>query len=175
MSYPDSLPPSGDNASDQALVAAHEKYLRQLHALVQVDLRGKSIGVWLPYALFVHILQLGRAVQTLVAAGFPDEALPLTRGMISAMMNLLYIVMSDNPDGWALRYWLQLGEMEQRFLERELKRMRFDEATVRKLIDEAHTNVAGAKAQAEKEGVQLPEKLACCGEAASSRHMDWAQ
>lgn len=163
MTYPDSLPVSGDNPSYQALVAAHEKYLRELHSLVQVDLRGKPIGAWLPYALFVHLLQLGRAVQTLVAAGFPDEALPLTRGMISAMMNLLFIVMSENPNGWALRYWLQLGEMELRFLERELKRMRFDEATVRRLMDEAHANVAGAKAQAEKEGLVLPEKIATPG------------
>jgi Family of unknown function (DUF5677) len=163
MTYPDSLPASGNSPSYQALVTAHERYLRQLHALVQVDLRGRSIGDWLPYALFVHILQLGRAVQTLVAAGFPDEALPLTRGMISAMMNLLFIVTSGNPNGWALRYWLQLGEMEQRFLERELKRMRFDEATVRRLIDEASENVAGAKAQAETEGVHLPDKLGAPG------------
>jgi len=160
MTYPDSLPASGNSTSYQALVAAHERYLRQLHAIVQIDLRGRPIGDWLPYALFVHILQLGRAVQTLVAAGFPDEALPLTRAMISAMMNLLFIVTSGNPNGWALRYWLQLGEMEQRFLARELKRMRFDEATVRKLIDEAGQNVAGAKSQAAREGVQLPDKIA---------------
>jgi len=160
MTYPDSLPASGNSPTYQALVAAHERYLKQLHAIVQIDLRGRPIGDWLPYALFVHILQLGRGVQILVAAGFPDEALPLTRAMISAMMNLLFIVTSDNPNGWALRYWLQLGDMEQRFLERELKRMRFDEMTVRRLIDEAHANVAGAKSQAEKEGVLLPEKIA---------------
>ena len=67
----------------------------------------------MPYALFVHVLQLGRAVHVLVAAGYPDQAIPLTRAMLSATMNLLFIVTSGNPNGWALRYWLQMGEVEQ--------------------------------------------------------------
>jgi len=163
VSYPDSLPPSGNSPIYQALVAAHDRYLRQLHPLVQVDLRGKGIGDWLPYALFVHVLQLGRAVQGLVAAGYPDEAIPLTRAMLSATMNLLFIVTSGNANGWALRYWLQLGEMEQRFLQRELRRMRFDEATVRALIADGQRNVDGAIAQAKIEGVQLPDKLTMPG------------
>jgi hypothetical protein len=108
----------------------------------------------------VHVLQLGRAVHLLVAAGYPDQAIPLTRSMLSATMNLLFIVTSGNPNGWALRFWLQMGEVEQRFLKGELARMRFDEASVRSLMTEAQRNVDGAIAHAESEGVRLPDKLA---------------
>jgi hypothetical protein len=158
--YPDSIPPSRNDRVYQDLVSAHERYLREVHASVQVNLRGKAIGHWLPYALFVHSLQLGRGVQVLVATGYADEAMPLTRAMLSATMSLLFIATSGDANGWALRYWIQMGEMEHRFLHKELRRMRFSEAVVRALMDEAQRNVDGAITQAKAEGVHLPPKIA---------------
>jgi len=117
------------------------------------------MGRWVPYALFHHLMQLARAVQGLVRAGYSDEALPVGRSMISSAANLIFIVGSGNADGWALRYWLQLADVETRMLRREVSLGRFDKTGVERILADTQTNRDGAIAAATAEGVVFPDKL----------------
>ena len=154
-----SAPPPGDAALYQSLVATYYGYLRTIHELIRDDKPAGAIGIWLPYALFIRILQQGRAVHLLVQQGYGDEPLPIARAMISGAMTLLFIETSGNPDGWGLRYWLQLDEQERRLLDRELRLKRFDEERIRAVIAAARRNVQELVDATSREGIVIPSKL----------------
>jgi hypothetical protein len=155
-------PSSGDTPAYRQLVAAHAAYIRGLsnRLLEQVPLKpGDPAGRWVPYALYHHIFQLCRANLALVDLGYSEEALPLGRAMISTTMNLMHIVRSDNPDGWALRFWLQLGDQEQRMLARERRLQRFDPGVLDGLISDT-TEAARLAVEAHvAEGGIYPDRL----------------
>jgi len=165
-------PPGGSRELYQSLVDTFDTYLRRVHQLIERDQPSGLAGTWVPYALFIHILQLGRALLLLVQAGYSEEALPIGRAMISAAMNLLFIVTSDNPDGWALRYWLQLADHERKYLARELRLERFDQKKIQQLITAADANLAGLHEALRREGITLPDKLSSPGQA-KPRHDTW--
>lgn len=153
-------PPEGETPAYGALVAAHDRYLRDVVRLILSSASPVgAVGRWVPYALFHHLMQLARAVQGLVIAGYSDEALPVGRSMLSSAANLMFIVGSGNADGWALRYWLQLAEVETRMLKRESGLGRFDKTGVERILAETQTNRAGAIAAAAEEGIVFPDKL----------------
>ena len=152
-------PPSGSPELYQSLSNTFYFYLRAMHDLIKDDRPAGNVGTWVPYALFVHILQLGRAVNLLVSEGYSEEALPISRAMISAAMTLTFIVTSDNPDGWALLYYSQLADQEMRYLTREQRLARFDADRINELIGAADQNMESLRQAAEKEGIVIPQKL----------------
>lgn len=155
-------PPSGDSPAYRQLTDAHEAYTRQVSGILleRVPLKaGDAIGRWVPYALYHHIFQLSRATSALVKLGYSEETLPLGRALISSTMNIMFIVTSGNPNGWALRFWLQLGDLEQRMLARELRLERFDRIVIERIATEAADAAQGAIAAHIREGGTYPEKL----------------
>jgi len=54
-------PPSGSPELYQSLSNTFYLYLRAMHDLIKHDRPAGNVGTWVPYALFVHILQLARA------------------------------------------------------------------------------------------------------------------
>ena len=131
--------PTGDTPVYRALVAAHDEYFRRLAKLIALTLRPttSAIDQWLPLALYHHVFQLARATQALVDLGYSEEPMPIGRAMISATMNLTFIVASGNAGGWSMRYWVQLDELESRMLTRELELARFDPAKLKAIGEEA--------------------------------------
>jgi hypothetical protein len=155
-------PPSGDSRAYRQLAVTHELYIRRLSGILleRVPLQaGDPIGKWVPYVLYHHIFQLSRATSSLVKLGYSEETLPLGRALISSTMNIMFIVRSDNPEGWALRFWLQLGELEQRMLARERRIERFDPAVIERIASEAAEAAQGAIAAHIGEGGIYPDKL----------------
>lgn len=152
-------PPGGDTASYRRLLTAHDQYMRAVYSLMADVKPAGRIGRWVPYALFIHVFQMARAVHALLDLGYAEEALPIGRSMISATMSLLFIVTSDDPEGWSLRYWLQLGQQERRMLERELRLGRFDEDAIKDFIQQSNDTESGAIREAAAGGIILPDKL----------------
>jgi hypothetical protein len=166
-------PPRGDTPAYRQLVAAHAAYIRGLsHRLLErVPLSpGDPAGRWVPYALYHHIFQLCRANLALVDLGYSEEALPLGRAMISTTMNLMHIVRSANADGWALRFWLQLGDQEQRMLARERQLQRFDPGVVERLISDSSEAARGAVEAHVAQGGIYPDKLVPSGAKKPNTH-----
>lgn len=153
-------PPEGESPAYRNLVDGFDGYLRDVAQLI---LTGASpvgaVGRWVPYALFHHLMQLARVIQVGVRMGYGDEVLPAGRSMLSAAANLIFIVGSGNPDGWALRYWLQLAEVETRMLQRELELGRFDKSVIERILSDNTSNRDGAITAAEEEGITYPDKL----------------
>lgn len=152
-------PPHGRDENYLALQAAHEGYLRAIHDIADPMLPGGALGRTIAYSLFKYILQLGRATHALVELGYGDEAQPVVRAMISATVNLVFIVESNNPDGWALRYWLELTAHELHLLERERRLGRFEAGVIDARLQETRDLDAQAREQAERDGMILPDKL----------------
>jgi Family of unknown function (DUF5677) len=163
MEFPE--PPKGETQEYQRLVAAHDRYIRGVaRVVIPAANPAGSIGRWVPYALYHHLIQLSRALHDLVVLGYSDEALPSGRAMLSAAVYSIFLVTSDNPDGWALRYWLQLTNQEQRMLLREQRISRFDPERVAGKLARTSTDHDGAIAAARAEGIDLPDKLIPDGE-----------
>ncbi len=155
-------PPSGDTPAYRRLALTHDLYIRRLSGVLleRVPLQaGDPIGRWVPYVLYHHIFQLSRATSSLVKLGYSEETLPLGRALISSTMNIMFIVGSENPEGWALRFWLQLGELEQRMLARESRLERFDRAVIERLATEGAEAAEGAIAAHIRDGGIYPDKL----------------
>jgi hypothetical protein len=74
-------------------------------------------------------------------------------------MTLIFIVTSDNADSWALRYWLQVSDVEDRMLERELQLGRFDPARLDQLRRDTQDARDGAVKTADGDGIVYPDKL----------------
>ncbi|HCG02983.1 MAG TPA: hypothetical protein DEV93_20870 [Chloroflexi bacterium] len=146
-------PPKGETQEYRRFVAAHYRYIRGVAGVVipSADPSG-SIGRWVPYALYHHLIQLSRALHDLVVLGYSDEALPIGRAMLSAAVYSIFLVTSDNPNGWALRYWLQLTNQEQRMLLREQRISRFDPERVAGKLAQTSTDHDGLIAAARAEG-----------------------
>jgi hypothetical protein len=158
-------PPKGETQEYRRLVAAHDKYIRGAAGVViPVANPSGSIGRWVPYALYHHLIQLSRALHDLVVLGYSDEALPIGRAMLSASVYSIFLVTSDSPDGWALRYWLQLTHQERRMLLREQRISRFDPERVASKLARNSTDNDGVIVAAQAEGIDLPDKLIPEGE-----------
>jgi hypothetical protein len=153
-------PPKGETQEYRRLVAAHYTYIRGVAGVVIPAANPSgSIGRWVPYALYHHLIQLSRALHDLVVLGYSDEALPIGRAMLSASVYSIFLITSDNPDGWALRYWLQLTYQEQRMLLREQQISRFDPERVAVKLAQTSIDHDGVIAAARAEGINLPDKL----------------
>jgi hypothetical protein len=153
-------PPKGETQEYRRLVAAHDTYLRGVAGIViPAASPSGSIGRWVPYALYHHLIQLGRALHDLVVLGYSDEALPIGRAMLSASVYGIFLITSDNPDGWALRYWFQLADQEQRMLRREQRIARFDPDRLAGKLARASNDRDGLMAAAQEAGITLPDKL----------------
>jgi Family of unknown function (DUF5677) len=153
-------PPDGESQEYRDLVGAFDCYLRDVARVVLADASPVGpVGRWVPYALFHHLMQLARAIQAGVRIGYSDEALPAGRSMLSAAANLIFIIGSGNPNGWALRYWLQVADVETRMLERELGLGRFDKTAIERILKDTEANREGAIAAATAEGITYPDKL----------------
>jgi len=158
-------PPKGETQEYRRLVAAHDRYIRGVAGVVIPAANPSgSMGRWVPYALYHHLIQLGRALHDLVVLGYSDEALPIGRAMLSASVYSIFLVTSNNPDGWALRYWLQLANQERRMLLREERIARFDPERVAGKLTRASTAHDGLIDAARAEGIDLPDKLIPEGE-----------
>jgi len=158
-------PPKGETQEYRRLVAAHDRYIRGVASVVIPAANPSgSIGRWVPYALYHHLIQLSSALHDLVVLGYSDEALPTGRAMLSASVYSIFLVTSDNSDGWALRYWLQLVYQERRMLLREQRISRFDPERVAGKLARTSTDHDGLIAAARAEGIDLPDKLIPKGE-----------
>jgi hypothetical protein len=116
---PASLPSPGETPEFRALVASHGHLVDRLYEQLQeLDIEGVD---WILLGLYLEIIQLGKSVHTLAESGSPDEAISLTRAMLSATFSLAFIVRSTNPPGWAFNYWMRTFEEEERLLIRELR------------------------------------------------------
>jgi hypothetical protein len=157
------IPPvvgSGRTPEYDRLVDAHRAYREVLEqqVLASADPRGDT-GRWVPYALFHHLLELARCLEVLVAIGYSEEAMPTGRAMLSAAVNLIFIVKSDDPDGWALRYWLQVGEQEVRMIDRAPRLKELDPIVLAKLRASAIEQQEAVVEAHERGGGTFPEKL----------------
>jgi len=131
-------PPSSKDAEHyRGLCLAYVSYIAKVFGLIRDIKPTGDIGRWLPFALSAHVVQLGRAIHALVQLGYAEEGMPIGRQMMSATMTQLFIVSSDNPSGWGLRYWLQIGDLERRLFEREVRKARFDEAKLTQMLSDA--------------------------------------
>jgi excisionase family DNA binding protein len=75
------------------LIAAFDGLMRETYQLfADKPPRLDSIGRWVPYAIFGHVLRLGRALYLLVSSGYVDEARPTARAMVAAALNIVTIV-----------------------------------------------------------------------------------
>jgi hypothetical protein len=158
-------PPKGESQEYRRLVAAHDRYIRGVAGVVIPAANPSgSVGRWVPYALYHHLIQLSRALHALVVLGYSDEALPIGRAMLSASVYSIFLVTSTNPDGWALRYWVQLTNQEQRMLLREQRISRFDPERVAGKLARTSSDHDGLIAAARAEGIDLPDKLISEGE-----------
>jgi Family of unknown function (DUF5677) len=168
-------PPSGDSPEYRRLLTAHDLYMQRLSDLIGNAVRPGSTRIeeWMPLALYHHVMQLGRATQELVRAGYSDEALPLGRAMISATMNLLFIVTSGNPAGWSLLYLLQVVETERKMLELQAALDYFDAGTIRQYLDAAKADAESVKAAFIQDGGIIPEKLPSGGRKGKPRRDTW--
>jgi hypothetical protein len=77
--------------------------LQETHEWVRGAGKLSGIGVTVPFALFLHMLQLGRALQLLDEQGYADSGGPLVRSMVSTAVNMLAICREDS-DAVALQY-----------------------------------------------------------------------
>jgi len=152
-------PTSQDDEHYRALSVAFLTYIAKAFGLIKDIKPTGDIGQWLPFALTAHVVQLGRAIHSLVELGYADEGIPIGRQMMSATMNQLFIVSSGNPSGWGLRYWLQIGDLEHRLFERELRKARFDESKLTQMHSQANANREADIRDFEATGNVLPEKL----------------
>ena len=87
-----------------SLIAAFDRLMRETYQLFadKPPMLG-SIGKWVPYAVFGHLLRLGRALYLLVSNGYVDEARPTARAMVAAALNIVTIVDGES-DGRALQF-----------------------------------------------------------------------
>lgn len=92
-------------ASDRIprFLEAHRTMLRETHDWVRGAGPLRGIGVTVPFALFLHILQLGRALQLLCEEGYADSGGPLVRSMVNTAVNMLAICRKDS-EALALQY-----------------------------------------------------------------------
>jgi hypothetical protein len=125
------LPPPGETPAYKAVVVSHGDLVRGLYELTErrlrVVIREQDLrqAQWVPLALYLQILQLGQAVQLLVQSGYADEALPLTRGMMSSTFNLAFIVTRRSAKDWSFHFYRRTFDEQQKFFHRELKRGRY--------------------------------------------------
>jgi hypothetical protein len=144
------------------LVDSWEEYLRRLHeltaSLFQPDWKFEQ---WVPWLLWRHVMQRARVIHLDLKVGYSEEALDHARPMISATMILCLIVRSPNPGGWALRYWIELGQRDHDFIDLQEQLGRFSADYAKRKRKESDDAVAEAiKGARERDGITMPDKLA---------------
>lgn len=100
------------------LLGAHRAMLREafdFFALAQ--LRLDRIGRYVPYAIFLHLLQRGRSLDLLLNSGYVEAAKPVARAMIGAALNIVAILDADS-DGRALQFVVHQRPLRKRGLDR---------------------------------------------------------
>jgi len=100
------------------LIAAFDRLMRETYQLF-ADKPPKldSIGKWVPYAIFGHLLRLGRALDLLVSNGYLEEARPTAQAMVAAALNIVTIVDAES-DGRALQFIAYQRPLRRKALER---------------------------------------------------------
>ncbi len=105
-----------DGAWVPPLLEAHANLLRQAHELLKANSKGaKGIGLSLSFALEMHVLQLGRGLQSLCKSGYAEVAESTARTMLSAAVNLLAILKVDS-DRVALQYLFYSVQRRRKYL-----------------------------------------------------------
>jgi uncharacterized protein DUF5677 len=98
------------------LLKAHADLLRKAHELLKANSKGvKGIGLSLSFALEMHLLQLGRGLQSLCETGYAEVAESTARAMLSAAVNLLAILKADS-DRVALQYLVYSVQRRRKYL-----------------------------------------------------------
>jgi hypothetical protein len=77
--------------------------------------RVKDVGLAIPFALELHLIQLGRGLQMLSDVGYGEVGEATTRAMVSAFVNVLAIL-RDNRDRVALQYLWYSVQRRQKYL-----------------------------------------------------------
>jgi hypothetical protein len=122
-----------------SLIAAFDRLMRETYQLfADKPPTLDSIGKWVPYAIFGHLLRLGRALYMLVSNGYVDEARPIARAMIATALNIVAIVDGDSP-GRALQYLFYQRPLRRKALDRLVAQKRLTKER-RDAIDSADTD-----------------------------------
>lgn len=101
-----------------SLIAAFDRLMRETYQLfAEKPPKLDSIGKWVPYAIFGHLLRLGRALYLLLSQGYVDEARPTARAMMATALNIVTIVDGDS-DGRALQYIAHQRPLRRKALDR---------------------------------------------------------
>lgn len=101
-----------------SLVNAFDRLMREAYELfAEKPPMLDSIGKWVPYAIFGHLLRLGRALHLLVSNGYIEEARPTARSMVAAALNIVAIVDADS-DGRALQFIAYQRPLRRKALDR---------------------------------------------------------
>jgi hypothetical protein len=110
--------PTGPADAWQHLIADHREMLREAFRICETSpMKLTEVGQYVPWALFLYLMQLGRGLQTLLEAGYPEAAKPVARAMIGAAINIVAIVDADS-DGRALQYVVHSRAVRRKGLER---------------------------------------------------------
>ena len=100
------------------LVAAHRAMLREsfdFFATRRLPL--DTVGRYVPYAIYMNLLQLGRGLQTLLDGGFVEAGKPVVRTMIESALSIMAIV-DDNSDCRALQFLFHQQSLRRKSLKR---------------------------------------------------------
>lgn len=102
----------------ERLVAGFDRLLRESYQLL-ADNPPKldSVGKWVPYAIFGHLLRNGRALHQLLTSGYVDEGRAIGRVMMAAALNIVAIVDADS-DGRALQFLAYERPLRRKALDR---------------------------------------------------------
>lgn len=102
----------------ERLVAGFDRLLRESYQLL-ADNPPKldSVGKWVPYAIFGHLLRNGRALHQLLTTGYVDEGRAIGRVMMAAALNIVAIVDADS-DGRALQFLAYQRPLRRKALDR---------------------------------------------------------
>jgi hypothetical protein len=162
--------------SQMGMLAAADTFLREMDAtLASGSVKPGSLRVDVPYALYVRMMQLARAISFLGANGYGEEAKPLARAILSTSIAIKVIVgddlrnkppLQDQPpvdfekvsDGRALAYLSYHTFIRRRLNQAYLRRGWVDRQRVEEVDREVDAQDAATLAEYEKQGI-TPIKL----------------
>jgi hypothetical protein len=162
--------------TQMVMLAAADTFLRGMDAiLASGGVKPGPLRVDVPYALYVRMMQLARAISFLSANGYGEEAKPLARALLSTSIAIRVIVGDDlrakpsvqgQPpvdlekisDGRALAYLSHHTFIRRRLNQAYLLRGWVDKQTVEEVDKEVDAQDAATLAEYEKHGI-TPIKL----------------
>lgn len=114
------LPAREPPVEQRALLEAHDRFLRDAHALfASMHAKFDRLSVYVTHALFARLITQARAMQALIRLGYTSEAESLARAVANTAVTIVAIVHED-PDSHALQYLAH----SQRLRRAELKAYR---------------------------------------------------